>query len=246
MSDLEKKFKAAAGGHVHRHVADPSNVADPTDDTPTRILEATHRLIGQFGFDGTSIRDIAKDSGTNPALVYYYFGSKDGLFTALANDNADRAGAILREAANLEGSTRDRVRHFMATWMRLVCDTHRPIAPWFRRAIQDPGEHGEVLRGRVARNIGILAGILEDGICRGELRRPGVPVVTIASALMMSIAGLAMEVLLPHERTGVDISSQAAREDFVDGMLDVWFKGLETKAPPKPRAPKSGQRHRLP
>lgn len=238
MSEMEKKPKGPGEVRVHRHVVDPS-VASGPEDTPTRILEATHRLIGENGFEGTSIRDIARESGTNPALVYYYYGSKDGLFTAVANSNADRAGAILREAVDLEGTARHRVRHFMLVWMKVVCDPERPIAPWFRKAIQTQGEHGEVLRGRVARNIGILAEILEDGIDRGELRRPGIPLVTIATALMMSVAGLAMEVLLPHERTGIDLSSEASREAFVDGMLDVWFNGLEVAPSPNTMADRS-------
>ncbi|MEK7393779.1 MAG: TetR/AcrR family transcriptional regulator, partial [Fibrobacterota bacterium] len=172
MSGNEKQGKATGEPRIHRHHANPSVADDPTDDTATRIMEATHKLVGECGFEGTSIRDIAKESGTNPALVYYYYGSKDGLFSALANHNADLASKILKQASLMEGTARERVRHFMGIWMQVVCDTHRPIAPWFRRAIQTPGEHGEVLRGRVSKNIGILAGILEDGICRGELRKP--------------------------------------------------------------------------
>jgi len=236
MSEIGKKNKPSAGeGRIHKHVADPSTALDATDDTRTRILEATNRLIGQHGFDGTSIRDIARESGTNPALVYYYFGSKDGLFTALANDNADRAGAILREAATLDGTTRDRVRHFLSTWMKVVCHEKRPISPWFRKAIQTSGEHGDVLRGRVARNIGILAGILEDGVARQELRDTGIPIITIASGLMISVAGLAMEVLLPHTLTEIDLSTEESRQRFVDGMLDVWFDGLEAGSESKDR-----------
>lgn len=204
-------------------------VGEKPEDARTRILEAANLLVGRDGFDGTSIRDIARESNTNPALVYYYFGSKDGLFTALANQNADRAGSVLREAAGIEGTARERVRHFLSSWLKAVCQPGRPLAPWFRKAIHSQDEHGEVLRGRVAGNIGLLAKILEEGIERGELRPLRVPVVTAASGLMMSVAGLAMEVLLPHRHTGVDLTSEATRLAFVDGMLDLWFRGMETR-----------------
>jgi AcrR family transcriptional regulator len=210
--------------------AAPQVAGDRSEDTRTRILEAANILVGRDGFEGTSIRDIARESNTNPALVYYYFGSKDGLFTALANDNADRAGGVLREAAGIEGSAKERVRHFLSTWLKAVCQPTRPIAPWFRKAIHSPDEHGEVLRGRVAGNIGMLATILEEGIAKGELRPLKVPVVTAASGLMMSVAGLAMEVLLPHRHTGVDLTTEGARLEFIDGMLDLWFDGLRGRS----------------
>jgi len=203
------------------------------DDARTRILEAAHQLVGEKGFEATSIRDIARVSGANPALVYYYYGSKDGLFTALANANADRAAAVLREAAQLEGTTRERVRHFLQTWMTIICQKSRPISAWFRQAIHSQDAHGEVLRGRVAGNIAILAGILQEGIDRGELRGLRLHPMTVASGLMMSVAGLAMEVLLPRERTKLDISTDESRIAFIEGMLDVWFRGLEDPAFPK-------------
>lgn len=87
-----------------------------------------------------------------------------------------------------------------------------------------------MLRARVAGNIALLGGILQEGIAKGELRPLQVPVVTVASGLMMSIAGLAMEVLLPHKHTGVDLSTDETRLRFIDGMLDVWFRGLQPKS----------------
>ena len=221
--------------HRHRHPAGgsppPEGLPEGSDDARTRILDATHGLVGEKGFDACSIRDIARVSETNPALVYYYFGSKDGLFTALANQNADRAGSILKEAANLEGTSRQRVRHFLLTWMKLVCQPSRPIAPWFRKAIHATDVQGDILRARVAGNIGILAGILEQGIVSGELRTLGVAPQTLATGLMVSVAGIAMEVLLPHALTQVDMTTEESRASFIDGMLDAWFKGLETHSP---------------
>ena len=204
--------------------------SEKSEDARTRILEAANILVGRDGFEGTSIRDIARESNTNPALVYYYYGSKDGLFTALANENADRAGAVLREAAKIDGTARERTRHFLSTWLKAVCQSNRPLAPWFRKAIHSQDEHGEVLRARVAGNIRLLAEILEEGISKGELRALPVPVVTAASGLMMSVAGLAMEVLLPHRHTAVDLTTERSRLEFIDGMLDLWFEGLRVRS----------------
>lgn len=44
------------------------------------ILIAAEMLFSEFGFEGTSTRQIAKESGANMAMINYYFGSKDGVF----------------------------------------------------------------------------------------------------------------------------------------------------------------------
>lgn len=49
-------------------------------DKKTDILVAAEVLFSEFGFEGTSTRQIAKESGANMAMINYYFGSKEGVF----------------------------------------------------------------------------------------------------------------------------------------------------------------------
>ncbi|GAA0495819.1 TetR/AcrR family transcriptional regulator [Streptomyces olivaceiscleroticus] len=58
--------------------------------TATRgaLMEAAALRFGRYGYDGASIRDIAKDAGVDAALVYRYFGSKEALFAAVSIDTA--------------------------------------------------------------------------------------------------------------------------------------------------------------
>lgn len=210
----------------------PMAGSEAAEDARSRILDATHQLVGDHGFEGTSIRDIARVSGTNPALAYYYFGSKEGLFEALANRNADIATSVLGEALRMEGSTRDRVRHFLKGWMRVLYGPARPLAPWFRKAVQGRSSLGDHLRSRVAGNISLLAGILDEGVRRGEIRKPSMSTQTLATGLMVSVAGLAMEVVLPHRMAGLSLETPKERDEFVEGMLDAWFSGIETRKNP--------------
>jgi AcrR family transcriptional regulator len=45
-----------------------------------RILDASAQLFSEFGYSATSFRDIARVVQVNPALIGYYFGSKQRLF----------------------------------------------------------------------------------------------------------------------------------------------------------------------
>lgn len=49
-------------------------------DTKRRILEAACAAFTRSGYDGTSIRQIVAEAGTNIASVNYHFGGKDALY----------------------------------------------------------------------------------------------------------------------------------------------------------------------
>ncbi|MBP6180715.1 TetR family transcriptional regulator [Flavobacterium sp.] len=52
-------------------------------DKQIQILEVAETLFAEKGFDGTSIRNIAKEAKINIAMVSYYFGSKERLLESL-------------------------------------------------------------------------------------------------------------------------------------------------------------------
>ena len=55
----------------------PGNV-----DTRGEIVEAAKRVFADKGYDGTSLRGVAREAGVDPALVHHYFDGKASLFVA--------------------------------------------------------------------------------------------------------------------------------------------------------------------
>ena len=55
-------------------------MTNQTVDTKEKILEVARVLFADKGFDGTSVRDIAKATEVNVASVNYHFDSKENLF----------------------------------------------------------------------------------------------------------------------------------------------------------------------
>jgi AcrR family transcriptional regulator len=53
------------------------------NDKQIQILQVAEKLFAEKGFDGTSIRDIAKEAKINIAMVSYYFGSKEQLLESI-------------------------------------------------------------------------------------------------------------------------------------------------------------------
>lgn len=53
------------------------------NDKQIEILHVAEKLFAEDGFDGASIRNIAKEANVNIAMISYYFGSKEKLLETL-------------------------------------------------------------------------------------------------------------------------------------------------------------------
>ena len=53
------------------------------------ILNVAEKLFETKGFDGTSVRDIAKEANVNIAMISYYFGSKEKMLETLFETRLD-------------------------------------------------------------------------------------------------------------------------------------------------------------
>jgi AcrR family transcriptional regulator len=74
-------------------------------DTRARIVAAALDLLRDEGIAGFSARGIARRGGFNQALIFYHFGSVEGLLIAVARSESERRAALyaaeLREVGSL-------------------------------------------------------------------------------------------------------------------------------------------------
>jgi len=70
------------------------------NDKQLDILQAAEKLFADEGFDGASIRHIAKDANVNIAMISYYFGSKEKLLEALIVERASGMRMQLESISN--------------------------------------------------------------------------------------------------------------------------------------------------
>lgn len=73
----------------------------PKTDRRTAILDAAEAEFSAHGFDGVTLRTIAKRADVDVALPHYYFGSKEKLFVAVFDRRA-KVLNDLREVALIE------------------------------------------------------------------------------------------------------------------------------------------------
>jgi AcrR family transcriptional regulator len=68
------------------------------EDRREQILDITHAIVDAEGFHAATLNRIAAEAGVTRTVVYQQFGDLTGLFIALVDREAARAGAQFAEA----------------------------------------------------------------------------------------------------------------------------------------------------
>jgi AcrR family transcriptional regulator len=63
-------------------------------ESKQRILQVARELFNQHGYGSTTVRAIATAAGVDPAMVFYFFGTKQNLFSAVIDMSGNVPPAI--------------------------------------------------------------------------------------------------------------------------------------------------------
>lgn len=78
---------------------DPGSRTQGKSTPRSRILAAASRVLAERGYEGATIKEIARAAEVAPGLVHYYFEGKDGLFAEMLQDESRRYTAAMTALA---------------------------------------------------------------------------------------------------------------------------------------------------
>ena len=84
------------------------------------ILQVAEELFAEVGFDGTSIRTIAKKAKINIAMISYYFGSKEKLLEALVLHRISGMGLHLETLYQENISPIEKIEKLIAYYIQRI------------------------------------------------------------------------------------------------------------------------------
>lgn len=185
-----------------------------SERTRRNILDAAVKLYAEKGMDGTSIRDVANQSGENMGLVYYYFDDKEDLFsTALADAVMSAVSGILKQEAITSGNATRRLEALFNEYLKLP-EENPMVALLALRGLIRMAEQGEqMFSGIMKDRIIAVEEIVEEGIRNGEFSKVN------PAAFGFSFIALAFSFLVGTVASAVwadDGFRQAARKDYLD------------------------------
>jgi AcrR family transcriptional regulator len=186
-------------------------VADVRRD---QMLAAAANLIAERGFSDTRIADVAKRVGASPALVIYYFGTKDSLLTEALRWSERSFYAEAEEMLDSTEKLRDRLE-VLVEW-NIVNDKQQDIAGdwglWFDLWAQ-AFRHPEVKKDRAeldARWRDLIARVVRDGIDSGEIEQVDAQEFAIMWGSLLD--GLVIQVALDDPVVTVPLARKIALE----------------------------------
>lgn len=98
-------------------IAKPTKGAEATDSR-RQLLDAATKLFARDGLEGASVRDIAREAGTNICMISYHFGGKEGLYRACLQEfgeqRLNQTRGMLEPPASLD-EFKVRIKIFLQT-----------------------------------------------------------------------------------------------------------------------------------
>ncbi|CAB4952069.1 unannotated protein [freshwater metagenome] len=141
--------------------AETSDVGDPAGPRPARgerraartraaILDAAERAFRADGYRGTRMEDLAEAADVAVGSIYGHFGSKDGLYHALAERSVELFGAYMDRAYAAGATPLERVMAAGDAYLRF----HLEHPGAFRFLAMGEGDAGPVLDAELRERTG--------------------------------------------------------------------------------------------
>ena len=122
--------------------------------TRDSILRAATKVFAKYGYDGGSVEKISKAANSYDRMIYYYFGSKEGLFIAVLEEHLPPHGRCRGRA---------RPRCEPAGGSAHGGDPLRARLLPQEPRVRDAAEHREPAQGPAHREVAARARVLVEG-----------------------------------------------------------------------------------
>ena len=181
-------------------------MADPTSSQDS-ILDAAEQLFARHGFTATTVKQIGKEAAVNPALLYYYYDSKETLYRAMLQRILGQLLARGVDAIERASSHADRIRAFVRAQARLLGEHPHFPQLLVRELVDHQAAHAEqAITNTAAGAFRRLCEVIEAGQRDGAFRKSLDPRFTaisiIAQVAYFAIARPAVGLLLGHGTSG--------------------------------------------
>jgi len=191
-------------------------------DLKAQILDAAEELFSDKGYSATSVRRIADESGVNPALVHYYFGSKKSLLQEVL----ERALQPLVQAIAAMKTGPQASPELIVDLLLSMASNHPNIPRLLvREALLPGGEMQQHFTENMAPHLGgALPVLLDREISAGRMRPDSDPAISALLILAMCFfpfiaRALAEPVLgIKFDENGVDLLKLQITELLTRGM----------------------------
>lgn len=189
------------------------------DSKEALILETAQKLFARFGFNKTTVDEIARAAHIGKSTIYHYFKSKEDIFRAVVEKESDILSRKIREAVNRVQSPQEKLRAYILTRMRHL----KELANFYSALKDEYLEHYSFIeRAReqdFQRETGMVTAILKEGVDAGVFCVEDMDLT--AFALITALKGLEYPWTIAVDMPDI--------EKNIDVLLNALFYGIVRK-----------------
>jgi AcrR family transcriptional regulator len=198
-----------------------------------QMLVAAATLIAERGFTDTRIADVAERVGASPALVVYYFGTKDKLLTEALRSSEEGFYSAAQEMLAVDPGIVPRLEKLVA-WTCLPEELEQTPGTWglwfdlWAQAFRHP----EVKKDRVELDQtwrSMIARVVRDGIEAGEVEDLDVEEFSITFTALLD--GLSIQTALDDPVVSSDVAFRLAMTFAATALGFAWDGSTRSRRP---------------
>ncbi len=185
------------------------------------IIEAAGELFQQYGFQKTTMEDIAKAAGKGKSTLYYYFANKDEVFDAVANKEIDEVCRAVQEGIEKVSSPREKLKTYAlinfteirkkTILYKLVCGEMKSNLTKLMYALREKFDKEE---------LSLFEDILLEGIKCGDFKSvEEKDVKALAHIILSALRGIEVDVFIENKLPEFD--------DHLGLVTNLLVRGLE-------------------
>jgi len=197
---------------------DSMNNSHQCMDTKSKIFAVAAHLFAEKGFNGVSMREISEKSDVTKPTIYYYFGSKEQIYSELVETGLNHVFGALEEIRERDIPVKERLALFLKRFFRIAYNSPEYTRFFLNLFVTTENEavikkfkHEADRRGR------IIASLIKEGIDTGEFGASARP--ELAANI---IGGVIQHFLFQQLAT----KEQLLTDELADEIIELLFKGL--------------------
>ncbi|NOZ60356.1 MAG: TetR/AcrR family transcriptional regulator [Calditrichaeota bacterium] len=191
---------------------------DGENNTKLQIFLTAARLFAEKGYNGVSMREISEQSNVSKPTIYYYFGSKEGIFRELLETGMKYGVNFSREIAASNIPAKEKLKKIMQRQFRVSYE-HSEFSKFFLMIFltSENIPFVEDFKKHVRAHKKLLMNIFKEGIESGEFGAGANS--DLAAEMFVAVTGHFISLQIKSKRK--ILTNKLAEE-----IVELLFKGL--------------------
>jgi len=193
---------------------------DIHDDVGKALLSAARQIFAHYGYQKTTVDDLAKAAGKGKSTFYYYYKSKEEIFHDVIEKEAQILRGKLIASISIKGNAVKKMKNYVITRL----SSFDGLVNFFSALKDEALEHfdfiEEVRAKYDAEQVNIIKMIFFEGIKENMIELEDIDLA--AESVGIVLKGLEYHLIFDKNKGKIE-------EQKIDKIIDMIFKGLAKK-----------------